>query len=265
MDTIRFTTIQAPNQEFIIQNIAAYVGERLDIKTAFVRDLPWPERERLFDIGQVQVAWICGLPYIWKKDRGNPPLELLAAPVMEKARYRDRPVYYSDVIVRRDSRYHKFADLRGARWSYNEPHSHSGYNITRYHLAKIGEPRGYFGRTTEAGSHQKSIQLVLGRKVDASAIDSTVLEIEQEHDERIGAELRILTSLGPSPIPPLVIHKSVAPALRAEIRQALAEMHREETGHSILRSCKIKRLAMINDTDYDPIRMMTREAEGVIL
>jgi phosphonate transport system substrate-binding protein len=263
MDKIRFTTIQAPNQEFIIEQICSYVGKRLGIQTEFVGNIPWEARERLFDSGQVQVAWICGLPYIWKADQGSIGLELLVAPVMQGARYHDLPIYFSDVIVRRERGYRSFADLRGASWSYNEPHSQSGYNITRYTLARMGARRGYFGKAIQAGSHQASIRMVLDGKVDASAIDSTVLEIENDLDARIGADLRVLTSLGPSPIPPLVILKSVEPGLRAEIRQALSEMHGEGEGRRILTGGKIKRLAIVKDEDYDLIREMAREAETV--
>ena len=82
----------------------------------------------------------------------------------------------SDVIVRADSPFLSFADLRGAVWAYNEPRSHSGYNVVRYHLAAKGMPAAYFGRVVESGSHHNSLQMILQRSIDAAAIDSTVLE-----------------------------------------------------------------------------------------
>jgi len=62
-----------------------------------------------------------------------PPVELLAAPVLEGERYRDQPIYFSDVIVARRNPARSFADLRGASWSYNDPDSHSGYGVVLYH------------------------------------------------------------------------------------------------------------------------------------
>jgi phosphonate transport system substrate-binding protein len=88
--------------------------------------------------------------------------------------YKDRPVYFSDVVVRRDSKFHTFADLRGASWAYNEPGSHSGYNVVGYHLATLGEGSGYFGQVVESGAHQVSLQMILDGRIDASAIDSLV-------------------------------------------------------------------------------------------
>lgn len=257
---LRFTTIQAPNQEFIIAKVCDFVAAKLDLETEFVNNIPWEERARRLDSGQIEVAWICGLPYIERVDGSDPSLELLAAPVMAAARYQNQPVYFSDVIVRRESVFDHFEDLHGARWAYNEPHSHSGYNITRWTLARLGAYQGFFGEAIQAGSHQRSIEMVLQGEIDAAAIDSTVLEIEQEHRPELMTKLRIITALGPSPIPPLVISKRLPVELRAEIRQVLVGMHQDLDGRKILASAAMARYAAVSDADYDPIREMTRLA-----
>jgi phosphonate transport system substrate-binding protein len=262
---LHFTTIQAPNQDFIIEQVCNFVGARLGLETGFINDIPWEERARRLDAGQIEVAWICGLPYVERVDQPNPDLELLAAPVMAADRYQDRPVYYSDVIVARESGYQSFEELRGAVWAYNEPHSHSGYNITCYTLARMDAYRGFFGRAVQAGSHQRSIQMVLQGEVEAAAIDSTVLEIEQERDPQLTAKLRRIAQLGPSPIPPLVVLKRLPARLRAEIRQVLLEMSQDQEGRRILEAAKMARYAAVTDADYDPIREMTREAALVAL
>ncbi|MEJ2750807.1 MAG: PhnD/SsuA/transferrin family substrate-binding protein [Anaerolineae bacterium] len=128
MKKLIFSSCQAPNADFLIRDLADYVGRRLHIPTQFVNDIPWPERERRLDAGEIDICWICGLPYVLKADRPEAVIELLAAPVMAGARYQDRPVYFSDVVVHRDSPFRRFADLRGASWAYNEPGSQSGYN-----------------------------------------------------------------------------------------------------------------------------------------
>jgi len=50
------------------------------------------------------------------------------------------------VIVRRESPFHAFADLRGVPWSFNEPDSHSGYLVRLNRLLDPGETDGFFGR-----------------------------------------------------------------------------------------------------------------------
>ncbi len=260
---LRATSIQSKNADYVCQLITQYLSARLGIAMEFVSDIPWQERERLLDAGQIQLGWMCGLPYVWKADREPPGVELVAAPVMKHARYQDRPIYFSDVIVHRESQCFTFADLRGASWAYNETHSQSGYNITRYHLATLGETIGYFGQVIEAGSHLRALQMVLDRRVDASAIDSTVLELELRDRPKLREQLRIVEILGPSPIPPWVVVKSVAPDLRDAIREVFWQMHEDAQGQAILAEGQMARMVQVEDRDYDIIREMARKAEQV--
>ena len=77
---------------------------------------------------------MCSLPYVEFERRVSRRRVPIAAPVLRGERYGGRPIYFSDVIVHRDSPYRSFLDLRGRSWAYNEPLSQSGYGITRYHL-----------------------------------------------------------------------------------------------------------------------------------
>jgi phosphonate transport system substrate-binding protein len=263
--TFTFTTIQAPIQDFIIEDLARYLALRLGIPSQFVIEVSWQERERRIDSGEIDVAWICGLPYVIKADRGEPDIELLAAPVMAGERYQDQPIYYSDVIVRTERHFQSFIDLCGTTWAYNEPGSQSGYNITRYHLAKIDAPDPFFDRVIEAGSHEHCIQLILDGDADAAAIDSTVLDLAREQEGHIHDHLRIVATLGPSPIPPLIISKYVNPELREAIRALILEMHEDPDGCQILERGKIRRFQHVRDADYDPIRIMAQEAGDIHL
>ncbi len=263
MDVLKLTSCQAHNTIPVSQEIAAYLSQHLPIPVEFVDDIPWPERYRQLDEGQIHAAWICGLPYVCRFDQPNPKIELLAAPVMAGARYENRPVYFSDVVVHRDSQFQTFADLRGASWSYNEPGSQSGYNITRYHLATLGETAGFFGQVIGSGAHQQSLRLILEGKIDASAIDSTVLEWELAHRPEIGDQTRIIDRFGPSPIPPWVICTAVPLEIRQQLGQLLLGLDEEEDGRSILALGQLVRFTAVTNEDYDPIRHMARETEGV--
>jgi phosphonate transport system substrate-binding protein len=265
MKLLRLTSCQAGNVDFVGRAIAAYLAEQLSLPTEFVGDLPWQKRAALFEAGQIEIAWICGLPYVWKVDRPQPTIELLAAPVMKSHRYQAQPVYYSDVVVHRDSPFHTFADLRGASWAYNEPGSQSGYNATRYHLATLQEKTGYFGQALEAGAHQTSLQMILQRTVDASAIDSTVLEMELKNYPEIAPQIRIIATFGHSPIPPWVILKRVPLAWRETVREALLTMHHTAEGQAILAEAMMARFVQVTDKDYDSIREMARQAELITL
>jgi phosphonate transport system substrate-binding protein len=130
--------------------------------------------------------------------------------------------------------------------------------VTRYHLATLGEPSGFFGRVLEVGSHIKSLEMVVAGTLDAAAIDSTVLEKELASRPELRDQIRVVDSLGPSPIPPWVASTTLAPADRASIREHLLGMHLHVDGHAILARGEMLRFVKVRDSDYDPIRHMAQ-------
>jgi phosphonate transport system substrate-binding protein len=261
MKSLKFTSCMAENFAPLCEAIALYISNQMQMPIEWVGDIPWQEREEKLDQGEIQVGWICGLPYVWKADQVAPSIELLAAPVLKGDRYQGKPIYFSDVAVHQDSPFRTFADLRGCVWAYNEPRSHSGCYVTRYHLAKIGESHGFFGKAIESGSHQTSLQWILSGKIDASAIDSTVLELELQHYPEIAAQIRILDTLRASPIPPWVVSTRVPQEMRDRLRQAFLYMHQTPAGQAVLSQGTIDRFVTVSDRDYDAIRHMAKQAE----
>src|SRR5262245_26714351 len=265
MPTIKFTTCMARNADFICREIASYVCEKLGVETEFINGITWQERERLLDTGEIDVCWLCGLPYVWKVDAGQPEIELLAAPVMAGGRYNQQPIYYSDVIVRNESPFFSFADLRGTRWAINESRSHSGYNLVRHHLASLGETNGYFGAVIESGAHQNSLRLILDGEIDAAAIDTTVMETELAQTPELNGQIRVIATLGPSPIPPWIISRRIPHSMRERLRELLVNMHMDSSGKEILERGRFARFVRVADDDYDSIRCMAQTAESVTL
>ena len=171
---LRFATFLAPNMLPLYRFLAERIARRLGRPVELVVGVSFDPFER----GEVDLGVICGLPYVWLAARQPRPVEPLAAPVLVGDRYAGRPVYYSDVIVRRDSPITCLEELRGCSWAYNEPASHSGHTATLYALVRMGARPGFFARVVEAGFHQQAIRLVHGGAVDAAAIDSQVLAVE---------------------------------------------------------------------------------------
>jgi ABC-type phosphate/phosphonate transport system substrate-binding protein len=115
----------------------------------------------------------------------------------------------------------------------------------------------------ESGSHRDSFQMILEGLIDASAIDSTVLEMESTRNPEISQNLRTIAVLGPSPAPPWVIHESVPGAIRNALRLEFLAMHEDPEGGQILDTAGILRFGRISDSDYDSIREMDRVAAAV--
>jgi phosphonate transport system substrate-binding protein len=210
----------------------------------------------------VDVAFVCGLPYVEMSRRGEAPVEPLAAPVLRGERFGGRAIYFSDVIVHRASRWQSFSDLRGCSWAYNEPHSQSGYGITRYHLVCRGATNGYFGRVVEAGWHEQALRLVACNAVDAAAIDCQVLAVALRAQPELAARVRVIDTLGPSTIQPVVTSRRLPQRLRTELRAFLLNLASDPLARPHLDRALVQGFEAVNDASYDDIRAMLAAVEA---
>lgn len=241
----------------VYKAIADTVGEKLGIPTELIVETDYDDCAK--DVNDV--CFVCSLPYIEYERQGRAPATPIAAPVLQGKRYQGKPIYFSDVIVRKDSPFNSFADLRGHSWCYNEPLSQSGYGITRYTLLQLGEIHGYFSTVLEAGYHEESIRLVLEGKIDASAIDSQVLAVAMRDDQVLRKNLKIIHSLGPSTIQPIAASNRLSPELKSQIADILVNMHKDPASREALDKGMVERFVPVGSNDYDDIRMMLKACE----
>ena len=263
--TLRLVSLMAQNADPFYRALAPVLAASTGLDVRLVEDVPWQERQRRFERGAAEIAFACGVYYTRQVDDHGRPLTLVAAPVPAAPRYGGRPVYFSDVVVRRDSPVRSFEQLRGRSLAYNEPGSHSGYNIVRWHLACQSWSGEFFGRVMEAGAHQTAMRLVACGEVDAAAIDTVVMEMElQEHPWLAGC-LRVIHTLGPSPIPPAIAAPHLPEGPRRAVREALLRLHQTEAGRRLLALGCFSRFEAVADHDYAPIRRMDFLAQSVTL
>lgn len=247
----------APN----LEPFYAFVAERLG--AAAGRPVRFVVGESLDDLrnGSIDFAFLCGLPLVRFRREPVPAVTAVAAPVIKGRRYGGRAVYFSDVIVRHNSPFRTFADLRGASWAYNEPDSHSGYLVTLHHLLRLGETAAFFGHTEMLGFHQESIRRVAAGGIDASAVDSQVLAVELRDHPQLRARLRIVESFGPSPIQPLVATAAVPEDLRRVAREAMLRLGATAPERAELDRGLVERFVAASDADYNPIAVMLDAVE----
>lgn len=243
-----------------VHALAETIGGRLACRVDVIDTIDWEERYRQLDVGAIDIAWICGAPYVRRMAAIKPPIELLAAPVWRGARYQDQPRYFSDVVVQYNSQFCNFADLRGAIWAYNEVGSLSGYAIMQAHLAEQGETGRFFATTVQSGAHRQSIGMILTGQADVAAIDSVVLEQLLHAQPKLAQQLRTVAVLGPNPAMPWVVGTHLPQEIRHQLRQLLTTMHEDPTGQAVLAQSPVTRFATVTDQTYDPIRTLLRKA-----
>jgi phosphonate transport system substrate-binding protein len=257
-NALRFVTFLAPNLYPFYEFLAHHAGRRLGLPTEMAVGSSYAQ----LGSQAVDVAFVCGLPYVELSRGGEAPVEPLAAPLLRGERFGGRAVYFSDVIVHRASRRRSFAELRGCSWAYNEPHSQSGYGITRYHLVCRGETNGYFGRVVEAGWHEQALRLVACNAVDAAAIDCHVLAVALRAQPELAARVRVIDTLGPSTIQPVVASRRLPQGLRSDLRAFLLDLANDPVARPHLDRALVQGFETVNDTSYDDIRAMLAAVEA---
>jgi phosphonate transport system substrate-binding protein len=257
MDRLRFGTFLAPNILPVYEAVIEEVGRRLGVETELFVETDYEACTR----DENDVCFVCSLPYVQFEREGVSPAVPIAAPVLVGERYAGKPIYFSDVIVHRDSPFQSFLDLRGHSWAYNEPLSHSGYGITRYHLLQLGETHGFFSEVIEAGFHETSMRLVAAGEVDASAIDSQVLAVAMRDNPSLACSLRVIDALGPSTIQPVAVSKRVPTRQRREIQEVLTTMHEDPEMRERLALGMVERFVPAGPSSYADIRMMLEACE----
>jgi phosphonate transport system substrate-binding protein len=146
----------------------------------------------------------------------------------------------------------------------NEPLSHSGYGITRYHLVTLGETDGFFGEVVEAGFHERSVRMVRDRAVDAAAIDSQVLAVELRDHPDLAASLVVVDALGPSTSQPVAVSRRFPPEFHDEVRDVLVGLHRDPAFRKgVLGRGMVEKFVSVGPEAYDDIRRMVDACEAV--
>jgi len=253
-DKLRLVSYLAPNMFGFYEAVGAYLSRLLGVETQLVQSQYDPLEDPMMLEDQLDIAFICGLPFARHQRVVSTQLQALVAPVMQASRYQNRPVYFSDIIVNAESNLLCFDDLVGKTLCYNDPDSNSGYNLLCQRLIQAGYPSSFFGKIIQSGSHQRSIRLVVDGLADCSAIDSTVLEQELRDLPELSHRLRVIESIGPCPMPPVVAAQRLGSAFIDSLQSALC--HPDTELQSAMERSLIQRYVAVQSEDYTAIANM---------
>ncbi len=245
----------------VYDHLARYLTHKTGLPLEFISGLAYGTINSMLEAGALDFGFICGLPYVLLHDRPQPAARLLAAPVMKAARYQGQPKYYSDLIVRKDSPYQTLQELQGRTYVYNDELSNSGYNMPRYRLLQLGLTKGFFGKVVRSGSHEESIRRVAAGEADASFVDSLVLDHDREKGLGQAHAVRVLESVGPAGICPLVASARLPTEVVQVFQRELLRMHEDAEGRKLLQEALLDRFTAVEDSNYDDIRAMKAAAE----
>ena len=192
------------------------------------RSLPAPDR-LTGDIPDLKAHWLspdlvlsqtCGLPFrLWLAGHvglvGTPDYGLDGCP----------PGHYrSVVIVRSGDARTRLADLAGARFALNDPHSQSGWAA----LAAT-DPAAVTGPVLVTGAHRESARAVRDGRADFAAIDAVTWRLLAGEGGTEG--LRVLHETPPTPGLPLITARANDPGTVFDaVADGIARLSAEDRG-----------------------------------
>ncbi|XP_036369043.1 uncharacterized protein LOC115224559 isoform X1 [Octopus sinensis] len=252
------------------QVFTEYLEDVANVRCNLIYETRWqyPTSKRdLFDLGDVDMGFISAPGFLEMLERPN-SIELCpVAPVYTHPHGRGRPVIFSDVVVRNElgGDYNEFERLKGHKFTYSHPESTTGYSIMLSELKNHNTDSSFFADTIQSGSHLNSLHLLLTKRADVATIDSRFLTDFFSQHPHYKKELKVMTTLGPMPVNPLVFRKTLPSDVKKTITKALLEMPQNPTWNQKLQNLHIENMISIDSTFFDMERLLQEKVKNIPL
>jgi ABC-type phosphate/phosphonate transport system substrate-binding protein len=221
---------------------------------------PYP-LEKLWARDDLGCVFMCGYPWAMLTERPH----LLAAPVPSPPRYGNRPIYFTDFVVRAESPYRTLEDTFGGTIAYSIEHSHSGYNAARFHLLahrQTDRPELYSKVVGPLHRQLPVIDAVLDGRADVGPVDAYGLDLLRRHGAERAQRVRVVATTLEAPSAPLVASPGVEAAARRRMTDALLAVHQAPEMAATLDELLIARFVPADPGAFDVMLERQHQAEA---
>jgi phosphonate transport system substrate-binding protein len=252
---IGLTAVILADQVAFLSRWGRYLSERVGCEVSFVARDSYQSILNLLASGQIDVAWICGYPYV----RYEASLSLFAVPL-----YQDRPEYQSYLIRPQGgaAAIQGWADLRGKVLAYSDPLSNSGWLVAQVQLARVRLRSRDLKRSFFAHGHRNVAEAVAARLADAGAIDGYVWETMRQQGMAAVAQTEVVWKSAFFGFPPLVTKQGAGNPYAAGLQAALLAMPQDETGRELLRALNLTGFTKGTPAIFDSILQQAKTVPG---
>ncbi len=203
-----------PSVEDIWQGLLARIAQAADVPLTY---MPYPAPqplEALWARPDLGCVFMCGYPIALKLADVVP----VAAPIPSATWAGGKPLYRSDLIVRRDSAFQTLEDTFGGTAGWTVEHSHSGFNAWRHHLMRYrspARPKLYREMRGSLVTARNILDSVLDGSIDVGPLDSYWHSLIAKHLPGLTEDIRVVASTGLAPIPAFVASANL-PAVQVQ-------------------------------------------------
>ena len=210
--------------------------------------------ELLFS-SQIDVAWICGYPFV----RFEKELNLMAVPL-----YQGQPLYQAYLIRPKvaGAEVRGWADLKGRVLAYSDPLSNSGWLVAQAQLAKVGVSVRELKRSFFTHGHRNVAEAVAARLAQAGSIDGYVWETMRSQGMSAIAKTEVVWISEAFGFPPLVTRKGNEHPRMELLREALLSMSDDKLGRELLASLNLSGFTQGQPALFDSIRRQAQQVPG---
>jgi phosphonate transport system substrate-binding protein len=212
-----------------MEAFAAYASKKLGVPVKIFTATEFIGINNALLAGQIQMAWTSPSAYAgtWLDCQG------CVEPLVTATDKDGNLGYNSVLIVKTESPYKTYEDLKGKTVARTEPNSQSGYLVPTVEFAKMKTPVDSIFKSPISGGHTQSVLGVLNGTYDAAftwttkgdgygqirtMIDKGMLKREQ---------IRVIWESALVPPPPVIVRTDLPADLKAELTTLFVELHKE--------------------------------------
>ena len=242
----------------LYEELLRYLGDKMGRRVELVQRKTYQEVNDLIEAKLVDAAFVCTLSYVLGHDKFG--MELLVVTEIDGV-----PLYYSYIIVRKDSGIESFEELRGKTFAFMDPQSNSGTLYPTYRLDQTGEsPTSFFHNYVYTYGHDNSVKAVLNNTVDGAAVEDLIFNYMAVQNPAVASQIKVIEISPPFGSPPVVVHPDLDSETKEKLRNILLDMDEDDRGREILSRMNIDGFVHVSDSTYDSIREMYYQVKGAI-
>lgn len=247
---IGFTSVTLDKEINILRRAGTLIQTKTGLPVEIIYRKSYQEMSLLLETGGVDIAFVCGLPYILDHEKFK--AELLVAPL-----FRGQPLYQSYLIVSANSDITALPGLRGKIFAFSDPLSNSGFLVPSYNLKMIGEtPERFFRSFFFTYSHADSIEAVASGLADGANVDGYVWDAVSRLHPELARKTKVVTRSPLMPITPVVVRPGLPKALKNRLREIFIGFGEDQEGRKILDELYLDGFVLVDDAHYNSIREM---------
>jgi ABC-type phosphate/phosphonate transport system substrate-binding protein len=243
--------------------VTAQAGLNVEV----IEHAPPARLEDLWHRTDMAAVFMCGLPY----SRADPKPTLIAAPIPAAAEFAGRPEYWSELVVRRDSRFSDLESTFGGKICLTAPNSQSGYAAALQYLMAFDAAREgkagarsplYREIAAPAVTPLGAVTAVVDGAADVAPIDAYAYRLLQKHRGDLTSKLRTVALTARTPIPPLVASIALEASVEGAqgLRAAFTAAHRDPALKVLLAGLELSHFVTPDPRDYDALRISFESA-----